>query len=115
ADPHPPARRGDRNRVLFIGRVTDVKGVDYLFRAIGPAERALGRPLSVTIAGNGGEETRLRALAERLRLNAEFTGWIDAANRMRRIRESDLLAVPSLWPEPFGLVGIEAGCSGLPA
>ena len=28
---------------------------------------------------------------------------------------SDLLVVPSLWPEPFGLVGPEAGHSGLPA
>src|SRR5262249_13522358 len=27
----------------------------------------------------------------------------------------DLLVVPSVWPEPFGLVGIEAGCVGLPA
>jgi len=25
------------------------------------------------------------------------------------------LIVPSVWPEPFGLVGIEAGCVGLPA
>ena len=31
------------------------------------------------------------------------------------MRQADLLAVPSLWPEPFGLVGIEAGCFGLPA
>ena len=28
---------------------------------------------------------------------------------------SDLLVVPSLWPEPFGLVGLEAGMRGLPA
>jgi glycosyltransferase involved in cell wall biosynthesis len=31
------------------------------------------------------------------------------------MRQADLLAVPSVWPEPFGLVGIEAGCVGLPA
>ena len=31
------------------------------------------------------------------------------------MREADVLAVPSVWPEPFGLVGIEAGCVGLPA
>jgi glycosyltransferase involved in cell wall biosynthesis len=31
------------------------------------------------------------------------------------MRLADLLAVPSVWPEPFGLVGIEAGCVGLPA
>jgi glycosyltransferase involved in cell wall biosynthesis len=31
------------------------------------------------------------------------------------MRQADLLAVPSVWPEPFGLVGIEAGSIGLPA
>ena len=31
------------------------------------------------------------------------------------MRSADLLAVPSVWPEPFGLVGVEAGCVGLPA
>ena len=31
------------------------------------------------------------------------------------MRCCDLLAVPSLWPEPFGLVGLEAGCVGLPS
>src|SRR5690606_37592813 len=30
-------------------------------------------------------------------------------------RTADLLMVPSLWPEPFGLVGPEAGAHGLPA
>ena len=31
------------------------------------------------------------------------------------MRMADVLAVPSVWPEPFGLVGIEAGCVGLPS
>jgi glycosyltransferase involved in cell wall biosynthesis len=31
------------------------------------------------------------------------------------MRGADVLAVPSVWPEPFGLVGLEAGCVGLPA
>ena len=115
ADPNPPARQGARNRLLFLGRLTDLKGVDYLLRAVGPAERALGRRLSLTVAGRGAEEVRLRALAQQLRLNVEFTGWLDPTERMRRIRENDLLAAPSIWPEPFGLVGIEAGCAGLPA
>jgi glycosyltransferase involved in cell wall biosynthesis len=31
------------------------------------------------------------------------------------MKKSALLVVPSLWPEPFGLVGLEAGLLGLPA
>jgi glycosyltransferase involved in cell wall biosynthesis len=31
------------------------------------------------------------------------------------MKSVDILAVPSLWPEPFGVVGIEAGYCGLPS
>ena len=33
---------------------------------------------------------------------------------MRSSRAADLLVVPSLWPEPFGLVGLEAARHRLP-
>jgi len=45
----------------------------------------------------------------------EFMGWVPTVEKLNLMRQVDLLAVPSLWPEPFGLVGIEAGCLGLPA
>jgi glycosyltransferase involved in cell wall biosynthesis len=31
------------------------------------------------------------------------------------MERADVLAVPSLWPEPFGIVGIEAAAYGLPS
>ncbi len=31
------------------------------------------------------------------------------------LRTADLLVVPSLWPEPLGLVGLEAASYGVPA
>src|SRR5205085_9652124 len=31
-----------------------------------------------------------------------------------RLRETDLVVFPSAWPEPFGLVGPEAGHLGIP-
>jgi glycosyltransferase involved in cell wall biosynthesis len=114
-DPDPPARSTSRDRLLFIGRLIDVKGVDYLLQALGPAQQALGRPLSLTVAGTGSEETKLRTLSRQMGLKVEFTGWLGLTERIRLMRENDLLVAPSLWPEPFGLVGIEAGCVGLPA
>lgn len=44
-----------------------------------------------------------------------MVGWVDAAELTTLMRQADVLAVPSTWPEPFGIVGIEAGCVGLPA
>ena len=31
------------------------------------------------------------------------------------IRSASIVAVPSLWPEPFGLIGLEAAVHGVPA
>jgi glycosyltransferase involved in cell wall biosynthesis len=42
-------------------------------------------------------------------------GWIDAAASTAAIDQSDLLMVPSTWPEPFGMVGVEAALRGVPA
>jgi glycosyltransferase involved in cell wall biosynthesis len=102
-------------RILFLGRLTKLKGVGHLLRAIPVAARKLGRPLSVTVAGDGPVRAQLESLAGKLGVSAEFLGWIDGQRKSVLLEEVDLLAVPSLWPEPFGLVGIEAGAHGLPA
>ena len=114
-DSAPPAPRIANGRLLFLGRLTDLKGADYLLRALVPAQRALGKTLRLTIAGTGPEESRIRALAARLHLNVDFKGWLDREACVRELQQTDLLAVPSLWPEPFGLVGIEAGALGIPS
>jgi glycosyltransferase involved in cell wall biosynthesis len=48
-------------------------------------------------------------------LDITFTGWLEQDERDALLGESDLLVMPSIWPEPFGQVGIEAGRKGVPA
>ena len=36
-------------------------------------------------------------------------------DRTRLFGDAHLLVVPSLWPEPFGLIGLEAAACGVPA
>ncbi len=110
-----PEPRLPTGRLLFLGRLTDLKGAHYLIKAVNQAERELGRPLTLTIGGTGPEQTRLQALASRLGVKADFVGWLNPERRTEMMRQAELLVLPSLWPEPFGLVGIEAGCLGLPA
>jgi glycosyltransferase involved in cell wall biosynthesis len=43
-----------------------------------------------------------------------FTGWLDAEQLARELAEASVVAIPSLWPEPFGMVGIEAFAAGRP-
>ena len=43
------------------------------------------------------------------------TGWLNGDERWAALRQATLLALPSSWPEPFGLVGLEAAALGIPA
>jgi len=110
-----PRTKALRGRILFVGRLMDVKGVSYLLQAIPLAAQKLGRPLTLTIAGEGPNRGKLEDLARQLGLTVEFAGWVDTEWRSDLMRWTDLVVVPSVWPEPFGLVGIEAGCFGVPA
>lgn len=107
-------------RLLFLGRLEKVKGVHRLLDAVAGLPRALGRPVEAVVAGEGNQRTALEAQARRLTarhpgLHVEFPGWIGPAERARQLAAAHLLVVPSLWPEPFGQTGVEAGHLGVPA
>jgi glycosyltransferase involved in cell wall biosynthesis len=102
-------------KLLFLGRLTDLKGVDFLIRAIPAAQKKLGIQLTLTVGGDGAQLGKLKALACGLGVAVTFAGWVSGAERLDLLRRADLLVVPSLWPEPFGMVGVEAGCVGLPS
>jgi len=102
-------------RVLFLGRMTAIKGGDLLIRAVALASEARGAPIPLTMAGEGPQRAGWERLAARLGVHAHFTGWVDDARRAELFRGAALLAVPSVWPEPFGLVGLEAGVFGVPS
>jgi glycosyltransferase involved in cell wall biosynthesis len=113
--PAAPVRKVPSGRILFFGRLTRVKGVDYLIEALSKASGLLGSSLTLTVAGDGPEKSKLELLARRLKVNATFTGWVQDKQIRQFAAENDVVGVPSVWPEPFGLVGIEAGGLGLPA
>jgi glycosyltransferase involved in cell wall biosynthesis len=45
----------------------------------------------------------------------DFPGWLRQEDLGALMTTSDLLVVPSLWPEPFGAVGPAAGQHSVPA
>jgi glycosyltransferase involved in cell wall biosynthesis len=96
--------------VLFAGRLIAHKGADTLIRAF----EQVPEPARLVVSGSGPELPRLRRLAERLGLSEriEFKGDRPAAREL--YPSARLVVVPSLWPEPFGLVGPEAMAHGLP-
>ena len=68
------------------------------------------------VAGDGDAEERdARAQAERDGSGVTWRGHLTASALRAAIDAADAVAVPSLWPEPFGLIGIEAQARGRPA
>ena len=109
------AERARTIDLLFLGRFTELKGPDLVIDAAEHASRHLGRPVSVVLAGEGPMRSRLADLAAARAVNATFPGWVIAAARDELLRDATVLVVPSRWPEPFGLVGLEGAAFGTPA
>jgi glycosyltransferase involved in cell wall biosynthesis len=109
-----PAPRPRIPTLLFASRLTPRKGLRSLLGALArlsPADRP-----RLVIAGEGeAEERDARAQAARDGIETDWRGKLSAAQMRDAIDEADAVAVPSLWPEPFGLVGIEAQARGRPA
>ena len=101
--------------VAFMARMTALKGGDLLVRGVARASRRLGAPITVTMIGDGPARPAWEAMARELSVDCRFTGWIDDERRFEAVRRAHLLAVPSVWPEPFGLAGLEAAAVGVPA
>ena len=109
-----PAARAEAGppRVLYAGRLSVEKGVEWLLRAL--ARTTAGAVLD--IAGTGERDADLRRLAAELGIAARvnFLGWVDEAGVDRLMAGTRMVVFPSVWPEPFGLVAPEAMACGVP-
>jgi len=92
--------------VLFVGQLIRGKGVDLLLRSLA----LLKCPWRATIAGDGNARQNLEALAKELQIDnrVEFLGWFPSEKARELYDQARVLAVPARWPEPFGMVGVEA-------
>jgi glycosyltransferase involved in cell wall biosynthesis len=107
-------------RLAFVGRLERLKGADLLVEALVAVNQRLARPVTLTVMGEGSERAEVQRLAAEIErrhsgIAVTFTGWLSPADRDARLKATDLLVVPSVWPEPFGLVGLDAALLGVPA
>jgi glycosyltransferase involved in cell wall biosynthesis len=109
-----PAPRPSSPRLLFAGRIVPQKGLPSLVRALGHVAKER-RPI-LSIAGEQTLELdRARELAASSGVQLEMLGHLVQSKMRDAIDASCAVAVPSLWAEPFGLIGIEAQARGRPA
>jgi glycosyltransferase involved in cell wall biosynthesis len=103
--------RADRPVILYVGRLSQEKGVDVLLAAMA----RLNADAQVAIAGRGPESGRLAATADRLGLSdrVRFLGFVPDADLPAIYRLADVFAIPSR-AELQSLATMEAMATGLP-
>jgi glycosyltransferase involved in cell wall biosynthesis len=108
--PRVGAGHATRRRVVFAGRIVQQKGVAVLIRAARDVDAEF------VICGDGRELEAMRRLAQRCGVDGRvtFKGWLDSDQLAQEFANASVVVVPSVWPEPFGLVGIEALAAGRP-
>jgi glycosyltransferase involved in cell wall biosynthesis len=100
--------------LIFVGRLVSDKGADLFLGALGLLRQS-GVAASVTIVGDGPERRPLEQKAGELGLreSVAFVGTKNRSDLAGLLNQHRILVVPSLWPEPFGIValeGIACGC-----
>jgi glycosyltransferase involved in cell wall biosynthesis len=96
---------GELPTVLYFGKLLYNKGVHLLVEALhGIAARAV-------IVGFGDYRQRLEELAPRHTL---FTGPLEHRHLVNLLPLADVVVVPSIFPEAFGMVAAEAAAAGVP-
>jgi glycosyltransferase involved in cell wall biosynthesis len=117
-----PVRRrkgpADPAVITFAGRITPEKGLIVIIEAL-RTMRANG-PIELRIAGvvehpeywSRCERVARDATAADPRLTVANLGRLDYAATDELLRQSDIVTVPSQWPEPLGAIAIEAMAAG---
>ncbi len=100
------AEGGIPGRLLFIGQVIRGKGVDLLIRAL----HGLDGDWHLALAGKGSALEKCRALISRFGMESRVTihGHLNPMELSAQYCQARIVVVPSVWQEPYGMVGIEA-------
>ncbi len=97
--------------VLFYGRLDPTKGVEVLLEAVERMRRPPG--VHLMVVGSPATVEYLKRLRPRLR-NAGATWLPNRTDVVTPLHAADVVAVPSVWDEPFGRVAVEAMSTGRP-
>jgi glycogen synthase len=103
----------DEKLILFVGRLTNQKGCEYLIRAIPYVARYFN--VKLLVAGDGYLKGELEAIASGagVRSRTIFAGYVSDNELTDLFLSADVMGIPSVY-EPFGVVALEAMAAHLP-
>jgi glycosyltransferase involved in cell wall biosynthesis len=122
---HPEAGVGpdpERPVVTFVGRIAAEKGLSTLIRAMATVAREVPEAVLEVVGPDsdgterGGYLLECKQLVTELGLadRVRFVGAVSNDALPDRLRRSSVLAVPSVWGEPCGVVVLEGLACGVP-
>ncbi len=111
-DLHVPNYAPTGDYLAFLGRISPEKGPE---RAIAIA-RSIGMPLKIAAKIDDADRVYFRDVISPLlqRHSVEYVGEVDERQKTKFLGNARALLFPIDWPEPFGLVMIEAMACGTP-
>lgn len=111
----PPTAPPRARRILYMGRLHESKGVHVLFDLVRNLQTC---ELRIVGGGGGQYADAIHSQAGDLRREGAHVDLVpftsDRRELARHYDEADVVVIPSLWPEPFGIVGLEAMGRGRP-
>lgn len=105
-----PIKRRPRS-IVFLGRLVSDKGADLLISAFA----SINDPSTfLTIIGDGPERSSLESLVKKLDIayHVRFIGQLQGTILAEELNKHEIMVVPSLWKEPFGIVALEGLACG---
>jgi glycosyltransferase involved in cell wall biosynthesis len=98
----------DGKIIFSAGRFSKGKGFEVFLKALSILKNEI--EFKTLIAGDGYLKNRLYRLSKELRVDEkiEWKGWVSEKEMCKLYKMADIVVVPSVWPEPFGLVAVEA-------
>lgn len=114
---NPPKPVGETIELLWIGRLTQTKGVQTAIDAVAQLVHEHGCNCRLTIVGRGEADFKVKMQQRVAHLNLDkyvtFIVFQPTEKVIELCKKSDILLFTSIWPEPFGRVLVEAMAAGL--
>lgn len=107
----PVSLDGDASDLLFIGQFLKIKGTDILLDAVARLH-AVGKPVTLALAGDGEEFEALKAQTKKLNLT-DYVRFLGFVNPRFAFTKGQVLVVPSRG-DSMPYVVIEATAAGVP-
>lgn len=121
--PTPIKKKNEKFKILFCSRWSYEKGIEVLFAALTILQR-FRKDYEVHVAGGMHKvssldcrmvlrEEKIYEKASKLK-NLNILGYVPHDKLTDMYSEFDLVVLPSIYPEPFGLIAAEAAISCVP-